>query len=60
MTVKTKRGLKDKLTKCNAIMVLVIIVNTVTSWLKAAAAITFSKQKGVATKQGWLLYEGGH
>ena len=58
--MKTKRGLKDKLTKCNAIMVLVIIVNTVIYWLIAAAAITFSKQKGTATKQGWLLYKGGH
>ena len=45
---------------CNAIMVLVIIVNTVIYWLIAAAAITFSKQKGAATKRGWLLYEGGH
>ena len=58
--METKRGLKDQLTKCNAIMVLVIIANTIIYWLVAAATITCSKQKGVATKQGWLLYEGGH
>ena len=33
---------------------------TIIYWLIAAASITFSKQKGVATKQGQLLYEGGH
>ena len=26
----------------------------------AADSITFSKEKGVATKQGQLLYKGGH
>ena len=31
--------------------------NTVVYWLIAAATITLSKQKGVATKQGRLLYE---
>ena len=29
--------------------------NTVVYWLIAVATITLSKQKGTATKQGWLL-----
>ena len=28
--------------------------------LVAISTITFSKQKAAATKQGWLLYEGGY
>ena len=37
-----------------------VTTNTVFYWLLAMAIITFSKRKGAATKQGWLLYEGGH
>ena len=45
--------------------IIVIITNkqsmyTVIYQLIAAATITFSKQKGAATKRGQLLYEGGH
>ena len=33
---------------------------TIIYWLIVAATITFSEQAGAATKQGRLLYEGGH
>ena len=33
---------------------------TVVYWLIVTATIAFSKQKGAATQQGQLLYEGGH
>ena len=36
------------------------VTYTVFYWLIAVATITFSEQKGVATKRGQLLYEGGH
>ena len=37
-----------------------VCMYTVIYRLIAAATITFSKLKGVASKQGQLLYEGGH
>ena len=34
--------------------------NTVIYQLIATATVSFSKQKGSATKQGWVLYNGDH
>ena len=34
--------------------------NTVIYQLIATATIIFSKQKGAATKQGWVQYKGDH
>ena len=41
-------------------MIIYEVIYTVIYRLIAAATITFSQLKGAATKQGWLLYEGGH
>ena len=41
-------------------MIIYEVLYTVIYRLIAAATITFSQLKGAATKQGWLLYEGGH
>ena len=39
---------------------LTLATYTIIYRLIATAAITFSKRKGMATKQGRLLYESGH
>ena len=38
----------------------ILIINTVIYQSITMATINFSKQKGGATKQGWLLYKGSH
>ena len=41
-------------------MYIMYVCMYVCTVLIAVATITFSKQKGAATKQGQLLYEGSH